>query len=97
MVSSPDAPAVQKEFASGRGWRFPMVSHQGTTFAADMGYGSEENGWQPGISVLRREKQRIVRLSDAGFHPLDDFSNLWHILDMLPEGAGGWGPKFKYS
>ena len=97
VVSSPDAPEVQKEFAAGRGWRFPMVSHRGTSFAADMGYGSEETGWQPGISVLRREQARIVRLSDAGFRPHDDFSTVWHIFDMLPEGSGGWSPRFKYS
>jgi len=97
VVSSPDSPAVQTEFAKGRNWRFPMVSHQGTTFAADMGYGSEEKGWMPGISVLRRDGKRILRLSDAGFHPLDDFSAVWHILDLLPEGAGGWSPKFKYA
>ena len=97
VVSSPDAPAVQKEFAEGRGWRFPMVSHQGTSFAVDMGYGSEEEGWQPGISVLRREGKRILRLSDTGFHPLDDFSVVWQILDLLPEGPAGWSPRFKYS
>jgi predicted dithiol-disulfide oxidoreductase (DUF899 family) len=96
VVSSPDTPGVQKEFAEGRGWRFPMVSHQGTSFAADMGYGSEENGWMPGISVFRREGGRILRLSDTGFHPLDDFSTVWHILDMLPEGRAGWSPKFNY-
>jgi predicted dithiol-disulfide oxidoreductase (DUF899 family) len=27
VISSPDRPDVQKEFATGRGWRFPMVSH----------------------------------------------------------------------
>lgn len=96
VVSSPDSPAVQKEFAESRGWRFPMVSHQGTSFAADMGYGSEEKGWIPGISVFRRDGRRIVRLSDTIFHPLDDFSTVWHILDLLPEGAGGWSPKFQY-
>ena len=46
-VSSPDAPALQKKFAAGRGWRFPMVSHRGTSFAADMGYRSEDGGWIP--------------------------------------------------
>lgn len=96
VVSSPDAPEVQKEFASGRGWRFPMVSHRGTSFATDMGYGSEKDGWQPGISVFRREDARIVRLSDAGFRPRDDFSTVWHVLDLLPEGSAGWFPKFKY-
>jgi predicted dithiol-disulfide oxidoreductase (DUF899 family) len=96
VVSSPDAPEVQKEFASGRGWRFPMVSHRGTSFATDMGYGSEDDGWQPGISVFRREDARIVRLSDAGFRPRDDFSTVWHILDLLPEGSAGWAPQFTY-
>lgn len=96
VVSSPDTPAVQKEFAEERNWRFPMVSHEGTSFATDMGYGSEDSGWMPGISIFRRDGKRIVRLSDTGFHPLDDFSAVWHILDLLPEGAGGWSPKFKY-
>ncbi len=97
VVSSPDAPAVQKEFAESRGWRFPMVSHQGTSVATDLGYGSEESGWIPGISVLRREGNRIVRLSDTNFHPLDDFSTVWHILDLLPEGTAGWTPKYRYA
>lgn len=95
-VSSPDAPAVQNEFAKSRNWRFPMVSHQGTSFATDMGYGSEEDGWQPGISIFRRDNDRILRLSDAGFHPLDDFNTVWHILDLFPEGRGAWSPKFSY-
>src|SRR5215831_7435066 len=38
VVSTPDTPDVQKAFASGRGWRFPIVSHHGTSFADDMGY-----------------------------------------------------------
>src|ERR1700678_2400193 len=37
-VASPDRPAVQKKFAESRGWKFPMVSHAGSSFAADMGY-----------------------------------------------------------
>jgi len=97
VVSSPDSPAVQEEFAKSRGWRFPMVSHEGSSFADDMGYRSKEGRWMPGISVFRREGKRIVRLSDTGFHPLDDFSAVWHILDLLPEGRGGWSPKFEYA
>jgi len=46
VLSSPDAPDNQKRFATSRGWRFPMVSHNGTTFAADMGYRSEDGGWR---------------------------------------------------
>jgi predicted dithiol-disulfide oxidoreductase (DUF899 family) len=92
IVTSPDAPDVQAAFAESRGWRFPMVSHRGTSFAADMGFRSKES-WRPGISIFRREGDRIVRVSDTGFQPGDDFCAMWHILDLFPEGAAGWGPK----
>ncbi|MGE5721798.1 MAG: DUF899 family protein [Sphingomonadales bacterium] len=96
VVSSPDAPEVQREFAASRGWRFPMVSHAGTTFAADMGfYGN--GGWQPGVSAFRRTEQGIERVSDTELGPGDDFCSVWHFLDLLPEGAGGWTPKFRYA
>src|SRR5262245_2680925 len=32
-LSSPDAPEKQRQFADSRGWKFPLVSHEGTTFA----------------------------------------------------------------
>src|SRR5262249_22587810 len=91
VVSSPDAPEVQRKFAESRGWRFPMVSHLGTTFAADMGYRSER-GWLPGVSVFRRSDQKILRISDVGWSPGDDFCTVWHFFDLLPGGAGGWQP-----
>lgn len=96
VVCSPDAPAAQKKFAAGRGWRFPMVSHQGTTFAADMGYRSK-HGWMPGVSAFKREKGKILRVSDAPLHPHDDFCALWHIFDLLPEGKGDWEPRYSYG
>jgi hypothetical protein len=36
-------------------------------------------------------------VSDAGLGPYDDFCNVWHLFDMIPGGAAGWGPKFSYS
>jgi predicted dithiol-disulfide oxidoreductase (DUF899 family) len=96
VVSSPDAPEVQQAFASSRGWKFPMVSHQGTSFAADMGYASESGRWRPGISVFRRHGASMQRVSDAHWSPGDDFCTLWHFFDLLPEGAAGWSPKFSY-
>jgi predicted dithiol-disulfide oxidoreductase (DUF899 family) len=87
-ASSPDRPAVQQKFAESRGWKFPMVSHAGSTFAADMGYVSEKGGWMPGVSVFRREGSDIVRVSNTGFSPGDDFCTLWHFFDLLPGGVG---------
>ena len=69
VVSSPDVPDTQRTFAAGRGWTFPMVSHSGTTFAADMGYRSEKGGWLPGISVFQRQGKKIVRVSDTQVQP----------------------------
>ena len=96
VVSSPDTPAAQQKFAQGRGWKFRMVSHMGTTFAADMGYRSENGGWRPGISVFKLAGKKILRVSDARWSPGDDFCTLWHFFDLLPEGAAGWSPKLSY-
>jgi len=95
VVSSPDPPEVQRAFAAGRGWRFPMVSHAGTAFAADMGYRSER-GWLPGITVFRSDGGRLLRVTDAPCDIGDDFCALWHIFDLLPDGAAGFRAKVSY-
>jgi predicted dithiol-disulfide oxidoreductase (DUF899 family) len=96
VIASPDPPDAQKRFAASRGWKFPMISHAGTTFAEDMGYRSEDSGFLPGISVFKRDDGRILRVADTGFRPSDDFCALWHLLELLPQGASGWRPKFRY-
>jgi predicted dithiol-disulfide oxidoreductase (DUF899 family) len=95
-MSTPDAPDVQQKFADSRGWKFRMVSHKETTFAADMGYRSPKGGCLPGISVFRRSGEKIVRVSDTELGPGDDFCAVWHMLDLFPEGAAGWSPKLRY-
>ena len=102
VLATPNTPKVQKQFAKSRGWRFPMVSHAGTSFAKDMGYwfaGDREDGeWEPGVSVFRKDEGgRITRVSDAELGPGDDFCAVWHFLDLLPEGPAGWSPKFRYA
>ena len=96
VVTSPDAPAMQRAFGESRGWRFPMASHAGTRFATDMGYGSARDGWLPGLSVFQRDGARLLRVADAGEEPGDDFCALWHLFDLLPGGAGDWQAKFHY-
>lgn len=96
IVASPDPPEAQQKFAQSRGWRFPLVSHQGSTFAEDMGYRSPGGGWRPGVSAFRRDGDRVTRVSDTGLGPRDDFCALWHLFDLLPDGAGEWEPKYHY-
>jgi len=62
-----------------------------------MGYRSASGGWLPGVSVFRRDGDRILRVADTGFQPNDDFCTAWHLFDLLPEGASGWQPKFAYA
>jgi predicted dithiol-disulfide oxidoreductase (DUF899 family) len=95
VVSTPDDPATQAAFAASRGWRFRMVSHAGTDFAAEMGYRGE-HGLQPGVSVFRKEDGQVLRVSDTGLGPGDDFCSVWHFFDLLPEGANGWRARFAY-
>lgn len=96
VVTSPDDLETQAAFAQSRGWRFRMVSHQGTDFAADMGYRSNE-GWLPGVSVFKKDGNRILRVSDQRLSPGDDLCTVWHFFDMIPEGPAGWRAKFSYA
>jgi predicted dithiol-disulfide oxidoreductase (DUF899 family) len=96
VVSSPDTPERQQRFAAGRGWKFPVVSHQGTTFAEDMGY-RRDGRWGPGVSVFKRDGDKIMRVADTSFSPGDDFCSVWHLFGLIPEGAAGWQPKLGYG
>ena len=97
VVVSPDPPDVQQSFAASRGWRFPMVSHAGTSFAVDMGYRAPGGGWLPGVSVFRRDGDRLLRVADTSFDESDDFCTLWHLFDLLPEGKADWRARFDYA
>ena len=96
VVSSPDAPDVQRAFAEPRGWRFRMVSTKGTTFAKDMGYEKDGKPW-PGVSVFQMRDGRPARVGDAGFGPGDDFGPMFNLMNLFPEGQDGWWPKFRYA
>ena len=107
VLASPDPVAVQKAFAASRGWRFPMVSYEGSTFAEDMRYrhrdGCEEDetvgGWNPGVSAFRKDEDgRIWRLCDAEFgDDWDVYCVVWRLFDLFPDGPAGFRPKYSYS
>ncbi|HEU4509482.1 MAG TPA: DUF899 family protein [Pyrinomonadaceae bacterium] len=98
VVTSPDQPAAQKEFARSRGWNFPMYSVAGTSLVADLGFDDPEQGLMPGVSVLMKESDgKIYRTGRAEFGPGDDFCAVWHFLELFPEGIDGWEPKLNYE
>ncbi len=95
VISSPDSPEIQQQYKSAKGWQFPMVSVESNSFAADMGF-QTDNGYMPGVSVLQRDGDNIVRVASSMFGPGDDFCSVWHLFDLLPQGSNGWEPKKAY-
>lgn len=95
VISSPDDPFTQKGFASQRGWKFKMVSTQGTSFAKDMGF--EQDGIpQPGVSVFYKEDDKIIRVARDNFGPGDQYCSTFPLFDLLKDGINNWQAKFKY-
>jgi len=105
VMVNPDPVETQRAFAGDRGWRFPMVSYGDSGFGEAMGYRRADvpdeynsRGFEPGVSALRRDEDgRIWRVSDTDFGPGDQFCAVWPLLDLFPEGADGWSPKFRYA
>lgn|SRR5574341_2393038 len=96
VVNSPDPPVIQKKFATGRSWKFRMISSHGNTFNRDMGFEGEKGDPWPGVSTFYKDKGKIYRIGYASFGEGDNFCAVWHFLDLLAEGRNGWEPKYKY-
>lgn len=99
-VVTPDPTEVQKEFATSRGWTFKMLSDKDHTFSIDMGFGKIKDGKYyalPGYSTFHREKDGTVkRYGYDEFGPGDLYAPIWHMFELLPEGAEGWEPQYSY-
>lgn len=96
VVTSPDEPAVMREFAASRGWGFVMASIAGSPFARDLGYEPEPGKFWPGVSGLRLRGGRIERTGCATFGPGDDFCSVWPMLELIDGGKGEWEPRYSY-
>ncbi len=97
VVVSPDDYKVQKKFAEGRGWKFRMYSARGNGFFKDMGFENKSGHAQPGVSAFQRTRGgKIYQVASTKFGPGDDFCSAWHFFDLLPNGAAGWEPQYKY-
>ncbi|HXQ14276.1 MAG TPA: DUF899 family protein [Caulobacteraceae bacterium] len=105
VVASPNTIEAQKAFAASRGWRFPMISYQGSRLAEELGYRHRSDdafdqmlgGWNPGVSILRRDGERILRFSDTDFGPFDGFCVVYHLFDLVPGANPDWEPSYSYA
>ena len=96
VVVSNDSIEVQQKFAASRGWRFKMVSSEGTSFFADMGFWGD--GPWPGISTFKREVDgTILRTGRDNLGEGDDYCSVWHIFTMLNDDYNDWSPKVDKS
>ncbi|NJO36679.1 MAG: DUF899 family protein [Rhizobiales bacterium] len=84
VLSSPDPVERQRREAKARGWRFLMVSTQGSTLAKNLGF--ERDGKPlPGVSALLKAADgTLTRHGMASFGPGDRFCPVWNLLDLLP-------------
>ncbi len=94
---SPDDPAIQREFASGRGWRFSIISGTGSSFSKDMGFEKSDGEYMPGVLTFKKDSAgKLYRTGMDFFGPHDNYCALWHLFDLLPDGINNWEPKFSY-
>jgi predicted dithiol-disulfide oxidoreductase (DUF899 family) len=97
VVASPDPIETQRKAAAERGWRFPMVRYQGEAFARAMGAWADSFGFEAGISVFRKDGDRIVRVSNAELGPFDGFCVVYHLFDLVPDADADWEPRYRYA
>lgn len=98
VLVSADEPEEAAAFAAQRHWPFLVLSGAGSAFTHEMGFASEAGEPWPGVSAFRRDPDGTIRRVDAApFGPGDDFCALWHLLDLLESGPGGWEPKHSYT
>ena len=92
VVSSPDPPEIQREFREARGWTFPMVSTEGSTFSADLGFEAEDH-YRPGVSTFyRADDGTITLVASRRFGPYDDYNPVWNLFGLLRDGVNEWEP-----
>lgn len=97
VVVTPDKPEIVKAFSEGRGWKFKILSSHGTSFIKDMGFEDDKGHPQPGVSMFQKKKDgAVLRTASDSFGPGDEYSAIWHLFDLLPNGVNKWEPQYKY-
>ena len=93
------------EYADGRGWgHLRLVSAAGSDLKRRLGFEGEDGAQLPGVSVFVQEADDSLRhfysqsalMGDDKFRGMDLLSQVWHFLDLTPDGRGDWFPKPEY-
>ncbi len=95
-VVSPDDWETAKAFSESRSWKFKLLSSNGTDFKSDTHFANAQHGTMPGVIVLKKKGDEIFMVSRDYFGPGDPYCGVWHLYNLIPEGANNWAPKFAY-
>ena len=95
VLVSRDTPALQRQFANSRGWRFRLASHGGGDYISEQ---SVQDGVDnmPGAVVYTRKGDTIRRKNAVVFGPGDRFCSAWNLLALAGLDEAGWTPQFSY-
>ncbi len=92
---SKDPPSVQRQFASGRGWRFRLASHGGDSYIREQSV-MEGSDNMPGAVVYERHGNEIRRKNAGIFGPGDTYCSMWSLLGLAGLGEADWTPQYAY-
>ncbi len=95
VLVSKDPPALQREFALSRGWRFRLASHGGGRYIVEQTAQAGGNN-MPGAVVYTREGDTIRRKNACVFGPGDLYCSAWNLLALAGFDDASWTPQFRY-
>ena len=95
VLLSRDPPALQRDFAGSRNWRFRLASHGGGDYISEQTVMSGVDN-MPGAVVYKRSDDRVFRWSSAVFGPGDLYCSMWNLLGLAGLGGDAWTPQFRY-
>ncbi len=95
VLVSKDPPALQRQFANSRGWRFRLASHGGGDYIQAQSAQPGANN-MPGVVVYERNGDTITRKNSAVFGPGDLYCSLWNLLALAGTGEETFTPQFTY-
>ena len=95
VLVSKDPPALQRQFANSRGWRFRLASHGGGNYISEQSV-MAGSGNMPGAVVYERDGDRMFRKNACAFGPGDLYCSMWSLLGLAGMGEAEWTPQYNY-
>ncbi len=95
VLLSGDPPALQRDFANSRNWRFRLASHVGGDYIKEQTV-MEGLDNMPGAVLYERQGDQVLRKNSCVFGPGDLYCSLWSLLGLAGLGEAEWTPQYRY-